>query len=35
MVNIFHILKVATNETSTLQTICPWIALEVYNNNAR
>jgi len=26
-VNIFHILKVATNETSTLQTICTWIAL--------
>ena len=33
-VNIFKNLKVATNETSSLhQTICTWMALEIYNNN--
>jgi len=33
-VNIFQILKLATNETSTLhQTICTWKALEIYNYN--
>ena len=31
---MFQILKVATNEPSTLHlTICTWIALENYNNN--
>ena len=33
-VNIFQILQVATNETSTLYlTICTWKVLEIYNNN--
>ena len=33
-VNIFQILKVATNETSTLHlTMCTWNVLEIYNNN--
>ena len=31
---MFQILKVATNEPSTLHlTICTWIVLENYNNN--
>ena len=33
-VNIFEILKVATNETSTLhQATCTWIAFGIYNND--
>ena len=32
--NIFQFLRVSKNKTSTLhQTICSWIALEIYNNN--
>ena len=33
-VNVFQVLKVAINETSTLKLIiCTWIALEIYKNN--
>ena len=31
--NVIKMLKVASNETFTMHTICTWIVLEIFYNN--